>query len=169
MTQRLTLEPYQLEAHKAGRLKAIVVPMEDPPTKDTDHFNPLGRDNWCVAKTKHDTYLTSRHWRRAPFTPGDVVEVQYPPASDEPNDLDGPLDFITTSLTVATCEPIEVAKITEEQAMDCGIGPESPRDIYNPYPPELDLHSGPAFIRYWHTRHPNAKWGWYYPVEGATP
>lgn len=168
MPTNITLTPEQAAYLEANKMVAVVLPMEPQPPEGfrSATSSPDCDGKWWFTNAPRKSMPVNElgdyghFFPKLPFTPGDRVECYKYFETDNAYGVKGSI-----ILTVTTCEPIEVAKITEEQAERCGVGPESPRHIYNPYPPELDLYSAPAFIRHWQSTHPGKTHGWYVEMK----
>lgn len=153
MSKPLTLTDWQAKYLQQHGKLTLLVPMEKQPTDS--------------KRAKLMQLLKPR----SPHHKGDVIECRevYDCDCGICNFCNGgkpPTKKFRLTLT-ADPEPVDVREISEELAVECGVGPEADRSIYNPYPPELDLESAPAMIRYYNQTHgPDKPWSWIYRLEG---
>ena len=59
---------------------------------------------------------------------------------------------------VKSCEPIEIAKVTEEDAIKLGFGHQEPYDVET-YE-RTDSYEIAQFVAWWDQKHPGKTWGW---------
>lgn len=148
----ITLTPEQAAYLKANKMVAVVLPI--PNVILTKEYG------WVIEVAKNTdgrggAIRLMSDWV-APFTPGDRVEVRDNRMTLKDHAIARTTYAIplrTARVTVTTCEPIEIAKVTEEQAKRCG---HSAHPLMSSSPQE-DLYQD----------HPGEPWGWYVELKGG--